>query len=401
MPDTNIATTIMGSAIQPSTRVGARKVDVHRGTLDGSVSSQWFARPDDQRFLDLESLLASVKGRRELSVANTFSTRAIKVRGDVDDQTSLQLLTDQGIMVPNHWSFGQICQRVQAPAAFLRQLRLAPHVLQERLAFSEAEEVKILRTINLDGSPAEMRAVTGPDYGRVWDEECVEAVMKVASDGTWKVPGVINWSNGSYDPDAAVSKQSTTLYASDRDVFMFLCRDQYPIDIGKLANGDPDLMFPGFIVSNSEVGKSALKIETMYLRAVCMNRNLWGVENKQSLSMRHSKGLPSRFAASAMPALRDFSNISASAVAKKVIEAKRISVGNNDDEVSEWLMRRNFTKKTASEVLASVSTEEGHKARSLWDIVNGLTATARSINFQDERVELERKAGALMDKVTT
>lgn len=396
MPDTNLPTT---NIIHPTGPVGARKVDVRRGTLDGSVSSQWFSRPDDQRFTTLEALMASVQARRENSLHNTYSSASIQVKADLDDPTSMRLFTPDGMMQPNHWAFGQLCSRVGAPAAFLRELRLAPAVLAERLIRSRAEEVKILRTINEDGSPAEMRAVTGPDYGRVWDAEVVEKVMRVAGDGTWKVPGVIDWRTGTYDPDAHISKESTTLYASDRDVFIFLCRDQYPIEVGKLANGDPDLMFPGFIVSNSEVGARSLRLESMYLRAVCMNRNLWGVENKQSIRLNHTKGLPTRFEYEVMPKLKDFSNVSASAVARKVIEAKNTRIGSDDDEVKDFLGKQGFTKKLAAGIMESVYGEEGHKARSLWDIVNGITAQARSIPFQDDRVDLERKAGALMDRV--
>ncbi|RVT96419.1 DUF932 domain-containing protein [Rhodovarius crocodyli] len=381
-------------------RIGARSVDVSRGALDGSVSSQWFARPDDQRFLTLEGLLASVEQRRERSIVNTLDTRSIGVRGSREDETLLQLITPDGMIAPNNWSFGQLCSRVGAPAGFLRTLRLAPAVLQERLERSDAEQLKFMRTINPDGTEvAELRAVTGVDYGRVWDEEVVRAVMGIASDGTWKVPGVINWGKGTYDPSAPVSSESTTLYASDRDVFMFLCRDEYPIEVGKLRNGDPDYMFPGFIVSNSETGSRALTIETMYLRAVCMNRNLWGVENKQTVRMRHSKGLPSRFAAEAGPTLRQFSQASASAVAQKVIAAKGTIIGKDDDEVKDFIRKQDFSIKSTEQIMASVYGEEGHPARSVWDVVQGITAKAREIRHQDERVDMERKAGALMNRI--
>ena len=41
----------------------------------------------------------------------------------------------------------------------------------------------------------ELRAVTGPDYGRIYDHELVSAVQRIAGNGTgdtrWKVPGVL------------------------------------------------------------------------------------------------------------------------------------------------------------------------------------------------------------------
>ena len=46
---------------------GGYKVDVGRGERVGRVSSEWFSRPDDERFLSLDDLFASVKGRAERS----------------------------------------------------------------------------------------------------------------------------------------------------------------------------------------------------------------------------------------------------------------------------------------------------------------------------------------------
>jgi hypothetical protein len=50
----------------------------------------------------------------------------------------------------------------------------------------------------------ELRAVTGPDYGRIYDHELVAAVQRIAVNGTgdtrWKVPGVLDWSTGVYNP---------------------------------------------------------------------------------------------------------------------------------------------------------------------------------------------------------
>lgn len=41
------------------------KVDVSRGTNVNRVSSEWFSRPDDERFLSLDDLFASVEAHRD------------------------------------------------------------------------------------------------------------------------------------------------------------------------------------------------------------------------------------------------------------------------------------------------------------------------------------------------
>jgi hypothetical protein len=44
---------------------GAFGIDASRGCRDMSVSSQWWARPDDQRFLSLDALAESVRARKQ------------------------------------------------------------------------------------------------------------------------------------------------------------------------------------------------------------------------------------------------------------------------------------------------------------------------------------------------
>ena len=44
---------------------GGYKVDVNRGERVSRVSSEWFSRPADERYLSLSELFASVRGRAE------------------------------------------------------------------------------------------------------------------------------------------------------------------------------------------------------------------------------------------------------------------------------------------------------------------------------------------------
>ncbi len=57
---------------------------------------------------------------------------------------------------------------------------------------------------------------------------------------------MLDWSNGVYNPLVDITQDTTTLYASDRDVFLFLVDDLNPIEAGRLPDGSPDLYFRGF-----------------------------------------------------------------------------------------------------------------------------------------------------------
>ncbi len=238
-------------------------------------------------------------------------------------------------IAPTHWSFGQMASLVGAPAGYLRQLPapLAGINLQHGLLSHRAE---LIKTLEADDGRVELRAVTGPDYGRIWDHELVSAVMKIAGDGVgdtrWKVPGVLDWSTMMHNPFVEVTKDTTTLYASDRDVFLFLVDDTHPIEAGRLPNGDPDLYFRGFYCWNSEVGSKTLGMATFYLRAVCMNRNIWGAEGFEEIAIRHSKFAANRFAHEAAPALERFADSSPAPFLAGIKAARERIVARKDDE---------------------------------------------------------------------
>ncbi len=385
-------------------RSGGYKVDVTRGQRIGRVSSEWFSRPDDERFLSLSDLYASVRSRTERSRTRTMPSADIRVeaRSDNPEKLSLLLPGSDRPVAPTHWSFGQLASLVGAPAAYLRQLpaALAGINLQYGLTSHRGEQIK---TLEIEDGRTELRAVTGPDYGRIFDHELVEAVQRIAGNGNgdtrWKVPGVLDWSTGIYNPRVDITRDTTTLYASDRDVFLFLVDDLNPIEAGRLPDGSPDLYFRGFYCWNSEVGAKTLGMASFYLRAVCQNRNIWGAEDFQEIAIRHSKYAPSRFAHEAAPALARFADSSPMPFVNGIKAAREQIVARDDDDRSEFLRKRGFSKVETGRIIETVLAEEGRKPASIFDFVQGITAVARDKPHQDARLEMEGRAKKLLDRV--
>ena len=58
------------------------KVDVSRGQRIGRVSSEWFSRPADERYLSLSELFGPVHGRAERSRTRTVESEKIRVEAD-------------------------------------------------------------------------------------------------------------------------------------------------------------------------------------------------------------------------------------------------------------------------------------------------------------------------------
>lgn len=381
------------------------------------LSRQWISRKADERFLSLADLTAAAKHRVDTSREIVLKNNGFEVLSpeilDTDDRNTVLAkaqqitlgLKDGTEIAPSNWAFGQIAGLAKAPASYLRQLpaSIVSDALQYGLRFNRgAEDVKLY------ADDLEAMAITGPDYGRIFNHDVAEAVSMVAATGhgdhQWKVPGMFDWRTMIYDPRHPVTADTTTLFMNDRSIFIFLCQDLAPIEIGKLPNGEPDLVFRGFYVTNSEVGAGSLKLGAMYLRAVCQNRILWGVEGFEELTMRHTKYAPDRFIEEARPALESFANGSTTKLIDGIAKARDTVIADNKAEALEWLSSRNISRKRALSIYERIIVEErqgdeADKPVSAWDMTQGITAQAREEQNHDTRMDLELDAKRLLDKV--
>jgi hypothetical protein len=396
-------TTILNArAVDTSPAPTAWSVDTSRGQLITRVSREWASRPDDQRYLNLADLDQALRARADACRDFIVPTERVSIDARLDDDDSLMVrLPDGRLANPSHWAFGQLAQQAAAPAGYLRTLPapIAGIALQYGLA-QQRDAVKF-QTFERDGD-VQLRSVTGPAYGRIFDHRLVAAVRKIAGNGTgdtrWKVPGCINWQSRTYNPHVDITKETTTLYASDRDVFLFLVDDLNPIEAGRLPDGSPDLFFRGFFAWNSEVGSRTLGIATFYLRGVCQNRCLWGVEQFREIRIRHTKNAADRFAYQVAPVLRAYAESSPQPFIAAMNKAQARVVAKTDEEGVEFLQRQKFTQPQAQKILETVFREEGHPARTLYDMVQGITALARTRPHQDDRLALETRAKSLIDR---
>jgi hypothetical protein len=137
---------------------------------------------------------------------------------------------------------------------------------------------------------------------------------------------------------------------------------------------------------------------SFYLRAVCQNRNLFGVEEFEEITIRHSKYAATRFAHEATPALTRFANSSPMPFVNGIKAAREKIVARTDEDRNEFLRKRGFSKAETTKIIETVLTEEGRKPESIFDFVQGITAVARDKTHQDARLDLEARAKKLLDQ---
>lgn len=357
------------------------------------ASNQWATRPFDQRFISLIELDQHCKAAKKASRAKQIESRALTVV-PVNDSNHRGLAIrgpDGGNVLPTHWSFGQLAQRAGAPAGYLRDMpaEIAADCLNYGLQHvRDVERLGVLLYKN--GGAPELRAVTGPDYGRIWNASITDTLVKRFGDGVtgdFRVPG-------EFGKAVKVTKENTTLYASDRDMFVFLADETHRITMKDRRDGKSGSLARGFFMWNSEVGKSKFGIATFLFDYVCCNRIVWGAEGFEEITIRHTSNAPDRWIEEALPALEHYANSSTTGVVKAIEAAKSKKIGNQE-AVTEFLNRR-FSRIETTAIKAAHMEDEGRTIETLWDATTGVTAYARTIQYADERVALEREAGKIL-----
>ena len=125
------------------------------------------------------------------------------------------------------------------------------------------------------------------------------------------------------------------------------------------------------------MGPKRSGMASFYLRAVCQNRNLWGVEDFEEISIRHSKYAANRFAHEAAPALLNFANSSPQPFINGIKTARERIVARTGEDRSDFLRNRGFSKAETGKIIDTVLAEEGRPPESIFDFVQGITALAR------------------------
>jgi len=355
-------------------------------------NQQWSSRPADERFLSLTALNDFTHGVRASSKARQISSRGLTAVPVEGDHKALQVEGPTGARVDvTNWSFGQLAARAGAPAGYLRSLPapMAADCINYGLQHErEIEDVGVLLTAAPDGGLARLAAVTGPAYGRIWNSQITGALVDRFGDGVtgdFRVPG-------EFGKQVQVSKDNTTLYASDRDMFVFLADEEHRIELPNRRDGKSGSMARGFFVWNSEVGSSTLGISTFLFDYVCCNRIVWGANNVSEIKIRHTGGATDRWLQEVVPAIETYANGSASSIVHAIEDAR----GRRIDDVAGFLAKR-FSRAQSSAIMAAHMTEEARPIETLWDAATGITAYARGIQHQDARVAIEREAGKLLE----
>lgn len=351
------------------------------------ASKQWANRPEDERFESLSSLYQATKHYAEVAREKRMPFADLRVEAIEGD---VQLVGKANVPAKfTHWAFGQLCSRVGAPASYLRELPATlacqnlNHGLAQRVKDTAANSLANLMFHQNGGLV--LRSLLTDDYSRIWNHEVVERLQGLESQG-WEPAR----------PDIRVEcGDFPALYASDHDMFAFVRNANLTVD----ESGSDGAIYKGVIVENSEVGASALKLTRFLYREMCGNHIIWGASKVLEISVRHVGSARHRWGGY-FAAIRRYAEESVSDLEAKIASAKVKLIAGTKEEVLDAL----FGKRING--LSRVVLEKGYDAvlpvqdgspKSQWGIVQGLTRYSQTIPFADQRTQIDKAAGKILE----
>jgi hypothetical protein len=378
-----------------------------------AAHNQLLNRPADERFANIQEL------HSYLVLRDKHDRRVDAPISQLEFQPSpagaIPTIENRAQGQFTNWSFNGMCQALRAPAGFLATLppELQADILNYRTGQTRRLTSGYRRMLTLNdmtGDPV-VRAVTSPTYGHIPDSQVVESTMRMleARGNRFYNPkayAVTYDENGKPNGIDSSRQEPAGIYAGDRDFFLFMIDGGSLLDIGPRAK-----LNRGFIIRGSEVGSSSQILTTFYFNVVCGNHLIWGAQNVCNHRIVHRANAPGRMKGQFIPMLNALGAL-AEGTAQEIDpirramerpyldlipkrEREKVTLGDLSD-TKALSDRWGFTQEEVAKAKATALREEG-KLETVWDLVQGFTASARLIPHADRRFALERAAGRLIE----
>lgn len=344
----------------------------------------WRERKPDERFSTLKELHEMVLARRQASVESQVVPSSM-VFSTHDNDVVLQ--GEKSLAVPSHWAFTQMCDLLEAPAPWLR--KLTGELAAENLNFAakSAPRERMAMMWANGSTPGIVRCFTTLAYSRLWDSDIVQMLREMTQDE----------SNGWHRPPAMTDGQYPSgIYGSDRNVFVFLCNENNPLqgDEGHQLNR-------GFFCWNSEVKQQSFGFSAFLYDRICGNHIIWGAEKLFDIRMWHiGQGMSFRAQQELGRVLGAYANASTQKDQIVIDAARQKVIASTRDDTLAFLSAKNIGwNRTEAEKIVVAVEKEGKDPTNLWNLVNGATQMSQERGYTDERTSQDRRAGRMLNVV--
>lgn len=186
------------------------------------------------------------------------------------------------------------------------------------------------------------------------------------------------------------------LYASDRDMFVFMANEKNPVDDGR-----GNRLSRGFFCWNSEVGDKSFGLMMFLYAHVCGNHIAWGAEDVREVRIRHVGSANRRAWWEIRRTLSDALERSASEDENRIRAAQNHRIAATKEELLDTIFKFRWntvprkTLELAYQTAEKFSDRYGDP-RTAWGFGNGLTQLSQTERYAEALVNLDRVAGKIL-----
>lgn len=348
-----------------------------------SATREYSSRPSDERFKDWETFSQFLASRKTESRVYTGSVRRLTV--SEPEPGGLVLNAGDKAQFPmSHFAFGQVASLAGAPAEYLRKLpsELAARNLNYGLAHGpdkfDGGDAKLMATTG------KLRAITSTGYGRIWDAE-VDHGIRALND---RLRGILR--------PAPTWDGNVSLFAGDRDAFWCLVDGGSVIEEPGGFGHRPSALHRGVMVRNSETGHAALEFLLFWFRVICGNLIIHDGSIFASVRIIHRRLAAEALAqADTAGMVANYLNSSTDRDLGMIRKAQQFLLPEPREEQVSFLRTHKLTQSEAENTIEMARSEEGD-SRTLWQVVQGGTALARSMPYAEDGADLSRRVTKLL-----
>lgn len=378
---------------------------------DGNIytaSHEYATRPADERFPSFAALIAAADADRDACAEARYNLRDLRatVNGEGARRT-VTLASPNGEATLTHYSFGQLLKTIGGPfskqgsAALLRTL--PPEQTRDALNFGIQDVAATGTRANIlirDADPTRLptvRACTSETYGRVWDGALYGEVNRWFGDGMRSNGG--QWQT----PPTWDASRPGGNYRGDRDSFVIRVDGGSIVDDprGWSAKGqNGGRLHRGIMIRNSEVGECSVTVECILFDVICGNHILWGAMIDRQFKRRHVGDKITRDTMNELLTIaRRYNQRSADQDTKIIRALVQHEIAADKPAVIDELRKMGATKEEATEAYATAEEKEpSFSPRSFWGLAAGLTRNSQESGYEDERLQLDSLAAAILKK---
>lgn len=349
------------------------------------ASNEWTYRPPDERFNSIEAARDAILKRTNTMRLAVLDWTALQVKPNLEG-TKMLLNGKTRAAELNYHSFGQLCARVKAPADYLRSLplELAATNLNTGIQLRGDGDNQAKVILGDEETGLECRGLVTTDYSQVLDLDFANRMVKLKEAGLgWQeAPAAFDGSRGQY--------------AGKSNCFFFFVDNTRRI-FEKDPNGG---LGRGVFVWNSEVGDRSWGFMTFLYEYVCGNHRVWGAKGVQEIRGVHRGQARDKAFKTFEVEIKKYGESSATELEGQIEKARKFTLGATKDEVLDMIFQRGLMgRKKATEAYALAEANEGWYGapNTAWGFAGGMTQMARDLPNADERTELDRAAGKVLE----